>query len=99
MKIISLNISAILLSSFLLIGCDQAIIRTTQNRVITPPEQYYECPITTVFPNPDMLTDIQVGQLLVELYRNNTQCKTNIEAIRTFMNEARRTVEETQPSE
>ena len=82
--------------AFLAIGCASDVepqLVTTKYKVVMPPQDFYNCPSITKFPNPDTLTDAQVGQLLVKLQTTNVKCKRNIEAIRTYLLNAKKTVE------
>ena len=82
--------------AFLAIGCTASPkpeLITTKYKVVMPPEDFYNCPSITKFPNPDTLTDEQVGRLLVKLQTTNVKCKRNIEAIRTYLLNAKKTVE------
>ena len=86
----------ILLLTFGLFACatDPQIV-TSQKRVkIEVSEALFECPTIKSWPNPEKLTDIQVAKLIVQLHRNNTKCKTSIEAIHKFVEDYNSTVSE-----
>lgn len=81
---------------FLAVGCASGAkpeLITTKYKVVLPPQDFYNCPSVTKFPNPDTLTDEQVGRLLVKLQTTNVKCKRNIEAIRTYLLNAKKTIE------
>ena len=82
--------------AFLAVGCaasPKPELITTKYRVVMPPEDFYNCPSVTKFPNPDTLTDEQVGQLLIKLQTSNVKCKRSVEAIRAYLLKAKKTVE------
>jgi hypothetical protein len=66
---------------------------TTKYKVVMPPEDYYNCPTISSFPNPDTLTDAQVGKLLVKLQSANVKCKRSVDAIKAYLTKAKKTVE------
>ena len=66
---------------------------TTKYKVVMPPQDFYNCPTISQFPNPDTLTDAQVGQLIVRLQTNNVKCKRSVDAIKTYLLNAKKTVE------
>lgn len=80
-----------------LAGCattpQQALVRTEQV-VIIPDNNLFNCPNVRRFPNPENLTDAQVAELLVTLHRNNTNCQRNINAIKKSLEEAKKTAEQ-----
>ncbi len=77
----------------ILIGCaDQQLITQTRQIVVMPPETLFECDLVEL-PESRSLTDNQVARLLVELRRMNITCRNNIQAIRTVLEDAKRTIE------
>lgn len=52
----------------------------------------YNCEIVDTFPDTTTLTDTQVARFIVTLYQNNVQCRNSIDAIRTFLENARATI-------
>lgn len=82
--------ATILVTSLLLIGCnDQTqIVTTYKYMVVHPDKAMYECPVLKEFPNWKTLTDAQVAKTVVTLYKNNLTCKSSIESIRKFLNDA-----------
>jgi uncharacterized lipoprotein YajG len=84
----------ILLSALFLTGCQTAQIVTTKEQiVITPSVNMYNCPVVSSYPNPKTLTDIEVAKLIVQLDRYNKICKNSIEAIRQYLESAKKTAE------
>lgn len=66
---------------------------TKEYKVVSPPADFYNCPSVSKFPNPDTLTDEQVGALLVKLQSNNVKCKKNMAAIKAYIEKAKKTIE------
>ena len=84
----------ILLSALLLSGCSPTIkLLEPEYKVVTPSEALYECPVETKFPNPNKLTNEQVGRLILKLQKNNMTCKNSLDNIHTFIDQAKETVE------
>lgn len=72
--------------SLFVAGCaTQSELIVTRNNVVMPNERLFNCPTIKQLPNTESLTDIQVGQLIVQLYKNNETCKASIEAIRDYL--------------
>lgn len=87
---------AIIPVMLLVVGCASAPkpnLISTEYKVLTPPEDFYNCPQVTEFPNSDTLTDRQVGSLLIKLQSNNVKCKRSLAALKKFNVDAKRTVE------
>lgn len=84
----------IILSLLLLVGCGSQplIIRSPQNVLVTPEEGMYNCEVVNTFPDTTTLTDTQVARFIVTLYQNNMQCRNSLDAIRTFLENARTTI-------
>lgn len=79
----------ILLSFLFLAGCnDPQIITTYKYMVVHPDEAMYNCPVLKQFPKWQTLTDAQVADTIVKLYKNNITCKSSIESIRKYLNNA-----------
>lgn len=77
-------------------GCSttpKPMLITKEYKVVAPPADLYNCPTVSKFPNPDTLTDEQVGNLLVKLQSNNVKCKKNMVAIKTYIEKAKKTLE------
>ena len=65
-----------------------SIITTYKYVVVHPAEAMYECPVLKNFPKWQTLTDAHVARVIAELYKNNITCKSSIESIRKFLNDA-----------
>ena len=82
----------LIILSLLLAGC-QSTVPTTRLQVVTPPDQMYDCPIKTKWPNWQHLNDTDVSKTIVELYKNNNRCKNSVDAIRKYLNDAKTQIE------
>jgi hypothetical protein len=82
----------LIILSLLLVGC-QSTTPTTRLQVITPPDEMYDCPIKTKWPNWRTLNDTEVARTIVELYKNNTRCKNSIDAIKKYLDDAKTQIE------
>lgn len=86
----------ILVVALALTGCQtEQVITKTELRVVQPDRSLYTCP-SVVYPKSDTLTDVEVAKLLVNFQRSNAECKRNMNAIRTFLEEAKAQAEATQ---
>lgn len=83
----------LLILSLLLAGC-QSTATSTRLQVITPPDEMYDCPIKTKWPNYKTLNDTEVAKTIVELYKNNSRCKASIDAIRKYLTDAKTRIED-----
>lgn len=83
----------LLVLSLLLAGC-QSTITPSKLKVVTPPEQLYDCPIKDKWPNYKTLNDTEVARTIVELYKNNSRCKNSIDAIKQYLDEAKSRIED-----
>lgn len=61
-----------------------------KTKVVLPPEQLYNCPELKNYPNPETLTNEQVANVIITLIKNNETCRNNIEAIKRYLQEARK---------
>ena len=52
----------------------------------------YNCEVVNTFPDTATLTDTQVARFIVTLYQNNMQCRNSLDAIKTFLENARVTI-------
>lgn len=84
-KFIAISLAA------LLSGCASVpqVITKEKLTIVTPDRSMYACPTVQNYPNPDTLTDIEVAKLLVELEKNNTECRRSIKAIQNFIDQAK----------
>jgi len=65
-----------------------SVVTTYKYLVVHPAEAMYECPVLKQFPKWQTLTDAEVARTLAVLYKNNITCKSSIESIRKFLNDA-----------
>ena len=78
--------------SLLLFGCaptSPEILTTTQQSVVMPPDEMFDCPEVAMFPDAESLDDIEVGKLLKQLYSNNEKCFNSVQAIHLFLTNAK----------
>ena len=93
-----------LLSTILLTlcSCDEVgieMLTTTKHLVVLPEDKMYDCPLVDRFPDASMLTDIQVAEFIVKLHSSNVRCHNSINAIRKFLEDAKKTTEQGNNSE
>ena len=82
----------VIIAALLLTGC-QSTVPTTRLQVVTPPDEMYDCPIKTKWPNYKTLNDTEVAKTIVELYKNNSRCKNSVDAIRKYLTDAKTRIE------
>ena len=75
------------------------LITSTKQLVVLPEDKLYDCPLVDRFPDAATLTDIQVARLIVKLHDNNVRCHNSVEAVRKFLEQAKKTAEEKSGSE
>jgi len=77
----------------LLTGCtsDPVMIRTQHTFVVMPADSMFVCNRVEIPPS-NNLTDIQVARFIANLYQQNQQCKNSLEAIRTFLEDAKKSM-------
>lgn len=86
----------ILVAALALTGCQtEQLVTKTELRVVLPDRSLFVCP-SVVYPKSDTLTDVEVAKLLVGFQRSNAECKRNMNAIRTFLEQAKAQAETTQ---
>jgi hypothetical protein len=59
----------------------------TEWKVVKPDAIMYQCNVTKL-PDPSTLTDVQVAQLINDLYANISICKNNMVAIEKYLETA-----------
>lgn len=69
------------------------IVTSTKQIVVLPPDNLYQCPQVNSFPDPGKLTDLQVARLLVAQHSNLVQCKNSLNAVKKFLEDAKKTIE------
>ncbi len=58
-------------------------------QVVQVPQEYYDrCPVLKTLPNSKTLTDKQVSNLVLQLYKNNVECKRAMDAIKDYLAKA-----------
>jgi hypothetical protein len=83
----------LLLSCVLLAGCQTPVhLVSTEYKVVKAPDELYNCPVLKRFPNYETLTDQEVGTLIVKLQRNNLTCRSSVDSIKKFYDDAEKTV-------
>ena len=65
----------------------------TQWKVVIPDASIYNCPTIKSFPNTERLTDIDVARIILELYKNNQTCKNSMTALKSFLEESQKQLE------
>lgn len=83
------------LGLLLIAGCtsnDPQLVQT-KLEVVVPDDKLYNCPTLKKFPKADTLTDIQVSQTILELYKNNVTCKNSLESIKQYLDQAKTRLE------
>jgi hypothetical protein len=79
----------LLLSTLLLASCNETqVVQTTKWAVVHPDEAMYYCPVLKQFPKWQTLTDKQVASTVLTLYKNNLTCKSSLDSIKKFLDEA-----------
>lgn len=84
----------LLLSTLLLSACSPTVnMLTPEYKLVKAPDTLYDCPVIKKFPNPDTLTDEQVGKLILKLQRNNDACKNSLDSLHKFYDDADKTLQ------
>lgn len=80
----------LIIAMLFLAGCNDTkqVVTTYKYMVVHPDEAMYYCPVMTKFPDWKTLTDAQVAKTVLILHKNNLTCKSSIESIRKYLNEA-----------
>jgi uncharacterized lipoprotein YajG len=85
-----------LIPAFLLLAACQStgtqVITTQKFTVVEPPASMYNCPVMASYPKVETLTDVEVARIIVTLQRNNRTCRVSIESIKTYIDSAKKTV-------
>lgn len=81
--------------SLLLAGCATTPIKliAPEYKVVSPPEELFNCPQLTKFGNYDRLTNQQVGQVILTLQKNNLVCKDSLDNIHKYIEQAKTNIE------
>lgn len=79
----------IIITCLLLTACNETKTVTEYRYMVAhPDEAMYYCPVLKKIPDWRTLTDAQVAQTVVTLYKNNITCKSSLESIREFLRRA-----------
>lgn len=73
---------------FLLSACNDNSQMQYRWMVVHPDEALFYCPVIKHFPKWQTLTEKQVGNAIKILQKNNITCKSNIDQIKKFLNDA-----------
>jgi hypothetical protein len=92
MRYFVLTAAFLLLAGLLLAGCVSAPLTSERHVVVAPPEDLYNCQLVN-FPDYRTLTDKQVARLITDLHRANVTCKTSLDAVKAYIEKAKRTVD------
>ena len=89
-----MKVIAALVATLALAGCvtNSQVVTTQKLVAVDVPERLFNCPVLAKFPEVVGLTDRQVSQLIVTLYRNNQTCKNSNDSIKKYIQEVKRTV-------
>ena len=83
----------LLASCLILAGCTSELkLIAPEYKIVKAPDNLYVCPVEKKFPKVDTLTEQQVGTLILKLQRNNLTCKSSIDSVKKFYDEAEKTV-------
>jgi hypothetical protein len=84
----------LLLVPLVLTGCSQtaAQLLAPEYKIVKAPDDLYNCPVVTKFPNSETLTNKQVGNLITKLQHNNLICKQSLDTVHQFYDDAEKTV-------
>ena len=76
-------------AALLLAGCGTAPkLIAPEYKVVTVPDDLYQCPVEKKFPDSRGLTNQQVGALILKLQKNNMTCKNSLDNIKSYLAEA-----------
>lgn len=80
---------------FLLTGCEttKPVIVKTQYMVVDVPSELYRCDNVRI-PDPEKITNAQVATLIKQLKLTNNKCMLSQEAIKRYLEEAKKTIEQ-----
>ena len=79
----------VVLLAFLLAGCNETqIISSYKYMVVHPDEAMYNCPVLKSWPKWQTLKDSEVAKIVIQLQKNNLTCKSSLDSIKQFLDEA-----------
>jgi hypothetical protein len=73
-------------------GCQTANLIAPEYKVVKAPDYLYNCPVTNKFPVSGTLTDKQVGDLIIKLHQTNLSCKSSLDSLHKFYEDAENTI-------
>ena len=76
---------------------ESQIVTRDKLTVVQVPANLYYCPVVASYPNTANMTDIDVARLIVQLHRNNVTCFNSMKAIRDYLDESKKTLENSTP--
>ena len=84
--------------TLILAGCATSPQYITKEKltVVEPDKNLYICSLIAKYPNPETLTDVEVAKLLLNYETTNSECRRNMKAIQSFINQAKKKTEEKQ---
>jgi uncharacterized protein YcfL len=73
-----------------LVGCASTPIKliSPEYKVVTVPQELYNCPTVSKFPDAKKLTNQQVGSLMLKLQQNNMTCASSLNAVKDYLAQA-----------
>jgi hypothetical protein len=85
----------LILSVLLLTACQHTAVSliAPEYKVVKASDDLYKCPQVTKFPEPETLTDQQVGNLILKLQGNNIICKNSLDSLHKFYDDADKTLQ------
>ena len=89
--------SSLILVLFL-VGCgtDRILPSKLDIRVVQPPAELFQCPGMPVIEDREY-SDNDVALLMAQMYAAGTQCRTQLEAVRAYLEDAKRISEQDNP--
>jgi hypothetical protein len=86
-------------ATILLTSCnDQSqVITSYRYMVVHPSEAMYYCPVLKEFPNWKTLTDAQVAKTVIQLQKNNLNCKSSMQSIKSFLDKEEKRLQSQEP--
>ena len=76
---------------------ESVVVRVPRHMVVMPVPELFSCDIIDSFPATETLTDIDVARIMIRLYTNNVQCRHSMDAIKEFLEKAKKEADEENP--
>lgn len=87
-------IAAVVLMGMGLAGCsEQEVQYLTKYVVVEPPGSLYQCPQIKKWPNIKTMRELEIAQTIVTLAENNRICAASLNAIKSYVANAKRRIE------